>query len=250
MAKPWHGLQYSSCFLEWRQPVTSIVRLEVPEAIRTAHPFLAFVTVPYAARPNGLPDTKSLDQLHKIEHTMVRSLEAYRTLDVGHNLGGGWMRIGCYCGLEPPRSLSVSTGLLKKQKIDVNVRRDPEWAWYDENLGLAPWEMEVARYQGLLVQLRKAGDNPEIERDIDVGVVFPSPEARSRFIPAAEAAGYPLTPQGTWDHPNERAPQFWCELSATTTLEPRTIGATCVRLRTIIEEHGGDFDGWASHVCT
>lgn len=209
-------------------------------------PFQVTARLPYQAKDNGLPVNDELNRVARIEDQLVEALKPLGGLHLGHITSAGAMLVAFRMPEKAPVEITVKTGLLRKEQVELISRHDPEWVWYETEMAPDEIESEMGRNQQLLITLQEHGDQHQKPRPVDFGAFFPTADARSAFLAAIHADGYRLTPVGIWEP--EGTNSFWCEVVIETDVQPRSIATRCAYLRRQARQQGGDFDGWATPI--
>ena len=226
----------------------------MPKLVTTAHwtfddlkgrPFALVAHIPYNAKPNGLPQDGQLNEAIAIEDEIIKSLQPYNALHMGHITYNGSLRAIFHASEPSPQTLTIRKGLFGKITVPIDCREDRELTLIDLELKPTPLEAEESRNRQLLQLLASKGDIASKPRPVDFAAKFPSADKREAFVSAVAAEGYLPSPKPYW----EPGPgSFWCELVKTTTLEPNVIGHACLYLREQARSVGGEFDGWQTSI--
>jgi len=208
-------------------------------------PYTVIAHLPYAAQENGLPAGDELSRVNRLEDQIEEVLTLFRVVHLGHITSDGGMLV-VFCAPEKvPSTITIKTGLLKQEKLTLDVRHDPEWNWFDSEMGPTAVEVELSRNWNLLQKLASYGDRSEAVRQVDFWAYFKSPEQRAAFLGAIAAEGYRQSSES-----NDGKPPYpyGLEFAIQSDTQAPTMAHRCAFLRAEATKADGDFDGWACHV--
>jgi len=210
--------------------------------------FVVIARLPFKTLNNGLPAQGELSRLSLIEDKLIKEFIPTGAIHLGHITFNGVMQVVFQSIAPLPPEITIKTGLLSKQVIPLDVRRDPNWSWYYSEMAPTPVEREWARNQQLFETLRKHNDHHATPRQVDFWAYFATAEERAKFLDAVTSQGYSLTSESTAPTPSPLP--FGCEFAIVTGIEPHAIAERCAALRAETDRLNGDFDGWACPVIT
>lgn len=218
---------------------------EYPKEARSTHRYLVRILLTYPPKPNGLPESRDLKNLSRIEDRTEKAMKPYGGILIGHWICRGEYEIVLMARQSPPTTLEVRSGLFRRQSLRLKVTEDPDWSWVDEHMTLSDEDIERHRNRMLIQQLVRQGDQIHLVRPVDFALIFKRKEDRTAFAQAAVALGYRVASEGEPD-PNDGS--LWLELVADTTVEEEPMAARCVYLSRLAAEFNGEYDGWATPI--
>ena len=142
-------------------------------------------------------------------------------------------------------AVTVKTGLLSRQTVDLESRLDPDWLWFDNELALTPLEYEVNRNRPLLQKLGEMGDVAETPRPVDFTFYFEDDSSRQAMLRELGTQGFALNDEGCWMVSDDPRP-YRFSVFLITSIKEEKIAQICGDLRDCAERHRADFDGWAT----
>ncbi len=226
-------------------PVLYSVAHRIPESERASRPYRITTSWTFPAQPNGFPVQGGLQEIHKLEDRLISQLAMIDALYVGHVVGQSRVTFTCYARQMADSTISVKTGLLSNKVFDVTSHRDPEWTFYQTELESSPRQIAWSNYLQLTMTLKQHGDVAEKVRPVDFTLLLPSQLALDAAVADAEAAGFRLTNSG----PLEDG-QWLAEVQKESAVTMDTLMPHVEVLEGLVQNHGGEFDGWACPVTT
>jgi len=214
------------------------------EEERRGFEYVVIARLPFRAQDNGLPDTGEFPRVCSVEDKVIEALRALGAWHLGHITFNGAMQAVFVGRRKAPSEIILKAGLLRKERVELDCRHDPDWTWYEAEMRPSAVELEFGRNQQLLGVLRDKGDWAKTPRLVDFTSYFPTEAARAAFVGAIEPEGYRVTEKGLW----EVEGQFGCEMNLLTNIEPWVIAGLCAYVREQADLAGGEFDGWATPV--
>ena len=218
------------------------------EESKAEHPTLSCVlatSLEYAPESQGFPDSNAYKRLILIEDRMLDALTAQGFVYFGHILGDGRMLV-VFRGSRPgPSEVTVKTGLLRKETIQLFRREDANWEWHEAELAPTRRERVSSGQQDLHDKLEEAGNAADRPRPVDFTGRFRTTEAAERFVRAMVSAGFKTAEPAVH---REAADDFWCELQLVTTVDEPTMTTLSIQVEDLAQAEGGEFDGWGCQI--
>ena len=221
----------------------------IPEEFKR-NQFSVVVHLPFENGSNGLPYKSIGTRLEKMEDQIDDVLCAEGCVYVGRVTHNGLRRLFYYTQVARPSTLEIKSGFLKKEIVKLDVRHDPDWRVFAENLEVTQLEKAIASNEQLHQKLEEYGDIAAMVRPVDFGISFSTADQRSSFLNHVLDPGFSDPPfrigqSGTWE---PEPASFWCEITKDTSIERNTIAIVCIQLKDIASQYRGEFDGWACPV--
>jgi len=206
--------------------------------------YVVVARLPYRELDNGLPAGTELSRVTNLETQLEEALAPLGAFHLGHITFNGAMQVAFLAPKGVPTELTVKTGLLRKEKIELDVRHDPSHTWFQTELAPTDMEVETFKNRQLHQTLAEHGDRSEAIRQVDFWAYFASAEQRASFVNAIVSNGYRITSENA----AEGAYAFGCQFAADSDVTPQTMATRCAFLRKEATGQNGDFDGWACPV--
>lgn len=199
--------------------------------------------------PNGVGTTAEAEAFNPIGDAICEAAASAGYHFAGRVRCDGHWELGFYgaAGGDFPAVLDAVGPQLSALSIMVGGGDDPQWGFLLEYL--AP---DRERWQWILDhrvvdQLIEAGDDPSKPRPVDHTAHFPNVESLNHFVRAAEGLGFKET-QRREDSTRDDGLPWTLEVQRNDTVDVDTIHDVVMGLIELVEEHNGDYDGWACPV--
>lgn len=195
----------------------------------------------------GFPSPQEQKRYAEAEDALIDALEQHGGCrHVGSTTGQGHRWLCWYSreDAELEEAIRQVMGRFPQLHYELDTQPDPQWTHYRQLLPTAA-EYRVFLDDQVLQQLREMGDRAEVPRNVDHWVYFPDAESRHRFSQRAQEYGFQVKSQ--CDDAPRRLP-FELVVHHTMSMEPARVHETTLRLLTLAEKYGGQYDGWETSI--
>ncbi|TMI93041.1 MAG: DUF695 domain-containing protein [Bacteroidetes bacterium] len=232
-------------------PGTTVVNMTIRKTAPAVNfPFLFSAGVKFTNCTNdGLPVATEFDNLNRISDSIISAVNR-----LVKNILVGTFTYQC----ERRDYFYVPDTIgLRQQIIDVlsknfpnyipafNVKPDKDWAAYLEFLYPNEETMNYMQNEKVLIQLQKAGDKLEKERQVDHWIYFKTEADRECFLLRAIQDHFKVESKTT----EVALPlPFKLQISRIDKIDQQTINAITLQLRQEAKKCNGEYDGWETFV--
>ncbi len=239
------------CYLRFEQgpPATVVVDLAAQSQAQE-EPFPCCITLRLQLEKvdtYGFPTPEEQQRYTEAEDALIETLDAHGGCrHVGSTTGQG-RRCLCWYGREDADLENVIRQVMSRfphLQYEMQTQPDPQWTHYRQLLPTAA-EYRVFLDDQVLHQLREMGDQAEVPRNVDHWVYFPDAESRQQFSQRAQKYGFQVKSQR--DDAQRRLP-FELVVHHTIPMETAQVHETTLRLLTLAEKFGGQYDGWETSI--
>lgn len=198
-------------------------------------------------RDDGLPKDEEFQQLTALEDRITEFINMAGGHYVGRVTVDGARYFHCYVTLSDQRIRTFIDATEKETGYRFDIRReaDPERSGYWDELYPGEDDRQVIKDMRVLEALKRKGDDPSTERQVDHWLYFEAAENRTRFEQWAAARGYLLKGR---TEPDAEHSTFGLQLTHLGTMELADITHHTIELNRAAKEIGGDYDGWETSV--
>ncbi|TWT38639.1 DUF695 domain-containing protein [Blastopirellula retiformator] len=197
---------------------------------------------------DGLPGDDEFNRLCEIEDALDVAIgEVGDAASVGRITVAGCRDFFVYAadGAAVEAGMKQAMAAYPEYEFRSGVREDSDWSSYFEFLYPDPAEMKMIQNGRVLASLAEAGDDFDIEREVNHWIYFTSADGRAKFVEAAQAEGFEVAEQK--EDAEGEAP-FSVLLSHVTAVDYGTINGAVLTLFAMAAEQGGEYDGWETSV--
>lgn len=237
------------CLVE-NKPASISVNLLAHNEVTKFYESLVVLTVEnLGTSRNGFPEAALFDELYKLEEGLEALLQKHNAVYPGRFITDGIAYYLIYTNETEKVQSDVGTFLKKSYEytFEISIREGNNWSDYYKML--YPPVREQQEYRAFLItsRLKEAGDNPEIERNIDHIVLFTDQKSRSAFIKDLEKRNFPATFSELEENSGQEYP-FTLEIHVMSTPQIDLITSTIDILITLAEKYEAVYDGWGTEV--
>ena len=239
------------CFLRFESgpPATVVMDLGARDGIALSeYPecLLAEIELGHVDQ-HGFPSGEELERHRDLEDTLIQRLAHAASARFAGTVTGQGRRVHCwYCADAAQAQAAAEETLQQFPEAKVHLRQeaDPEWEHYRQMLPTAA-EYRVYLDDRVLHQLREMGDSLQVPRNVDHWLYFPDQESREQFVQRVEQHGFQVKTQRD---DAEHVLPFELVVHHTIPMEAATVHQATLRLLTLAEKHGGQYDGWETSI--
>ncbi|MEP7374069.1 MAG: DUF695 domain-containing protein [Chitinophagaceae bacterium] len=213
-------------------------------------PFICITGVKFSdCNPEGLPNQSVFQDLYRIADSVKSSIDQL----VKNNMVGSFTyqceRLDYFYVADTMRLRSLLMQLYQKYFPGytpyINIKEDRKWEVYLNFLYPNEETFEFMQNQKVVMQLEKAGDKLDKERQVDHWLYFNTERDRNCFIESASKLNYKVEAK---EKIKEADHSFKLQISKTEKVELALISKTTLELRRQAIKCNGRYDGWETFV--
>ena len=190
-------------------------------------------------RPDGLSSDAEFKMLGQIEdHIETRLRKDCGAVFVGRNTSDDCRDFYFYVG-DPSKFVASATKAMQSYPdytFEADGRKDPEWSAYFNFLYPNPYQRQCMMNRRVCEGLEEVGDDLSLERPLDHRVYFEDATKKRAFEAKVVEMGFTLR------NDSDDNSQLACDFFKSA--RPAEADDIFYELLPIVEEFGGDYDGW------
>lgn len=194
----------------------------------------------------GLPTNAEFPALSALDEALDEAISRLDGIYVGRlTVGGG--RYFYYYSDSTEEELSAAIGGVSDStgyELTLDAQDDPDKERYFTELFPTEDDWQLIQDMQVLDQLQEAGDNPDVEREIEHWAYFDNQGAADQFATWAESEGFAIQKNGPADEQDGYVVQF----NHVGTMLLGDISNRTIAAGQKARELGGEYDGWGTTV--
>jgi hypothetical protein len=234
--------EFYPCVVDDR-PASIVLNLRY-ESARPTVETLYWVRIHMAdADEHGMGSPLEADALRAVEEAIVAAATNEGLVYVGRVRTAGVWQLALYGvpGREHALDALARRAELGDRNVEIRSEPDRDWRYFREFLLPDAERRQWMSDRQLVFVLKQHGDVLTTPRRVDHWVYFESSSSREAFVQGATRAGFEL------DHELDDE-RFGAQVFRTDPVELDHIHGVVMTLSELAEEHGGDYDGWETHI--